>query len=176
LRQSACMRRGSATPVVPATGIVIIGIAIRLAISQCSESPGVWWPVRDGVKRCVAGVAAAVLGCEQPSVGPVDRQRCFASSRGPVVGQGWVIERRPVSDHLVADDVGPGEAVQVGAACAVAEHPPVSPGLVEHAEVPGDHPGRWLVAVCQGPSDRERAPLCLRGPRRPPVATAALSV
>ena len=39
--------------------------------------------------------------------------------------------------------------MHVGAALAVAEHPPVLPGLVELAEVPGGHPGRRLVRVTE---------------------------
>ncbi len=37
--------------------------------------------------------------------------------------------------------------MQVGAAFAVAEHPPVLPGLVEPVEVPVDNPGLRLVLV-----------------------------
>jgi hypothetical protein len=46
-------------------------------------------------------------------MGRVDRQGCFASSPGPVVGQFRVVGGRPISDHLVTDDSGPGKAVQV---------------------------------------------------------------
>jgi len=34
------MKRGSASPVVPAVGIAIVVIAIRLATSHRSQSPG----------------------------------------------------------------------------------------------------------------------------------------
>jgi hypothetical protein len=54
-----------------------------------------------------------------------------------------------LQDRLVSDDVGPGELVHEGAAVAVAEHPPVLPGLVEFAEVPGNDPGRRLVRVAE---------------------------
>ena len=40
---------------------------------------------------------------------------------------------------VVADDLGPGEPPEVFPAVAVAEYPLVVPGLVEHAEVAGDH-------------------------------------
>src|SRR5450755_1033398 len=50
-------------------------------------------------------------------------------------------------DGPVSEDVGPGELVHVGAALAVAEHPPVLPGLVELAVVPGEDPGLRFVRV-----------------------------
>lgn len=109
------MRRGSATPVVPASGTVIIVIAARLAISQVFSVVWGLWLVCDGV-RALAGVAATFLGFEEPPVGSVDRQGCLVSSPGPVFAQCRVLGGRPVSDDLVADDVGPGEAVEVGAA------------------------------------------------------------
>jgi hypothetical protein len=40
----------------------------------------------------------------------------------------------PLLDELVSDHAGPGELVEVGAALAVAEHPPVLPGLVDLAK------------------------------------------
>ena len=56
LRQSACMRRGSASPVVPAAGIVIMVIATRLAISHRSQSLGfVAGPWRREASRCRRG-------------------------------------------------------------------------------------------------------------------------
>ena len=62
----------------------------------------------------------------------------------------------PAVDDLVSDDAGPRELVQVGAAVAVAEHPPVLPGLVELAEVPGDDPAGRLVRVAEpGPLEGE---------------------
>lgn len=53
-------------------------------------------------------------------------------------------------DHLVPDDLGPGELGEVAAAVAVAEAPMVSPGPVEHAEVAGGDPVLRLVRVCAG--------------------------
>ena len=48
-------------------------------------------------------------------------------------------------DDLVSDDAGPGELVEVGAAGAVAEHPPVLPGAVELAG--GDLHSCWRVCA-----------------------------
>jgi hypothetical protein len=104
-------------------------------------------PVCDGVQRALADRAPPLLSFEKPPTGVVDRQRGFASSPGPVVSQGRLVRRRPVSDDLVADDPGPGETVQVGAACAVAEHPPVLPGSVELCRSSGQTP---TASTCCG--------------------------
>ena len=66
---------------------------------------------------------------------------------GPVADQGWVVWGRPASDGDMPDDLRPGELGEVGAAVAVAEHPPVPPGLVEQAEVPGRDPAPRLVRM-----------------------------
>src|SRR5450759_1566540 len=58
-----------------------------------------------------------------------------------------IVRGRTALDHPVPDDAGPGELDAVGAAVAVAEHPPVPPGLVERAEVPVDDPVPRLVRV-----------------------------
>jgi len=73
-------------------------------------------------------------------------------SVSPVLGEGGIVRRRAALDHPVSDDVGPGELGAVGAAFAVAEHPPVPPGPVERPEVPVDNPVLRLVRVpvCQG--------------------------
>jgi hypothetical protein len=55
-------------------------------------------------------------------------------------GQLWRVGRRGAHDQRVADDLGPGEPPEAFPAVAVAEYPLVVPGLVEHAEVAGDHP------------------------------------
>jgi hypothetical protein len=104
------------------------------------------WPVVVGQERLPADRALTVLGCEEPPAGLVDRQGRLAPPFGPGVGEGGVVRGRRAVDDLVSDDVGPGELVQVGAACAVAEHPPVLPGLVEPVEVPGNDPAGRLVA------------------------------
>ena len=85
-------------------------------------------------------------------MGGVDRQGRFASSPGPVVGKRRVVRgRSSVLDDLVSDDGGPGEAMEVGAAVAVAEYPSVLPGAVERAEVPGEYPpGDRFVRVAAG--------------------------
>jgi len=48
----------------------------------------------------------------------------------PVPGKGGIVRRRTALDHPVSDDAGPGELGAVGAAFAVAEHPPVPPDLL----------------------------------------------
>src|SRR5664279_5087276 len=91
---------------------------------------------------------AALLCLQQAQAGPVYRQGCsFTPPFGPVRGKGGVILRRPAFDHLVSDDLGPGEFNEVGSADAVAEHPLVLSGLVELAEVPGCNPAPRLVRV-----------------------------
>ena len=82
-------------------------------------------PVLGGVERAVADRAPAVLVLAEPAAGVADRQGCFAPPPLPVFRQGGVVGGRSAGDDLVADDAGPGKAVEVGAACAVAEHPAV---------------------------------------------------
>ena len=88
--------------------------------------------------------------CAWSSRRPMSVQRRGLAVRrrvGPVLGQGRVVRGRPALDQLVPDDLRPGELEQVGAAVAVAEHPPVLPGRVERAEVPVDDPVLRLVRV-----------------------------
>src|SRR5437588_1019566 len=75
------------------------------------------------------------------------RWRASAPTVGPVLGKGRVVRRRCAPDQAVSGDAGPGELDEVGAAGAVAKHPPGPPGLVEHAEVAGDDPPLRLVRV-----------------------------
>ena len=122
----------------------------RLAGGEQPTFPLAWvlWPVIDGQEPIPALATAAVLGIEEPQTGRVDREGWrLASSFGPVVSQGGVVRGRRAFDHWVSDDPGPGELVEVGAAVAVAEHPPVVSGLVELAEVPGSDPGPRLVRM-----------------------------
>jgi len=86
----------------------------------------------------------------QPAKGElVQRRRGLrASPFGPVLGEGRIVGRRRARDQSVPDDLGPYQPDQVGAAVAVAEHPPVGPGRVELAEVPVNDPGLRLVRVC----------------------------
>jgi hypothetical protein len=95
------------------------------------------------------GRAATILGSEAPEGGVADRQGRRASSPVPVFGQGRVVGRRPARDDRVSGDGRPGELVEIGAALAVAEHPPALPGLVEPIEVPGDDLGSRLVRMAE---------------------------
>jgi hypothetical protein len=82
----------------------------------------------------------------------VDWQGRFPSSPGPIIGKLGVVGGRLVLDDLVSDDIGPGEAMEITAAGAVAEHPSILPGLVERAEVPGEDPvGRLGRVAAFGP-------------------------
>src|SRR5690349_8046117 len=89
-----------------------------------------------------------MLGLQEAQAGNVHRPGYSpAPPVGPVPGQGWVVRRRGSPDHLVPDDLCPGEPAEVGAAVAVAEYPPVLPGLAELAEVAADNPPDRLVRV-----------------------------
>jgi hypothetical protein len=105
------------------------------------------------VKQVVpAQRAAPILPGEQAQVVAVERGFDPPPSGSPVVGQVRVVRRRRAFDHLVPDNVGPGKLHQVGntvfvGACAVAEHPPVAPELVEPAEVASHDPRLRLVGV-----------------------------
>src|SRR5665213_3940818 len=105
--------------------------------------------VLDSVECSLADRAATILGSEEPEGGVVDRQGRSASSPGPVFGQGRVVERRSARNDLVSDDGRPGELVEVGAALAVAEHPPVLSGFIEPVEVPGDDPVPRFVRMAE---------------------------
>ena len=59
--QLVWIRRGSATPVVPGIGTVIMVIAARLSSSHCLPVLRDLRPIGDGVKDPAAGVAATVL-------------------------------------------------------------------------------------------------------------------
>src|SRR5262245_7086083 len=78
------------------------------------------------------------------------------------------------------DDLCPGEAVKVGAAVAVAEDPPVQPGLVELPEVPGHDPMPGLSSVtAKCPPEHQRPQVIVEfvegfaGHRRPVVVGPA---
>src|SRR5712692_8221061 len=100
--------------------------------------------------------AATPLQLEQSQAKVVQWWGCRSPPpTGPVLGQGWVIRRRPHLDQPVSDDLRPGMLDQVGAAGAVAEHPVVLPGLIEPAEVPVDDPVlRFLRVTCAWPTCR----------------------
>src|SRR6266498_4470519 len=91
--------------------------------------------------------ATAILRLEQTQDGTGQRGVAAATPLGPEVGQGGVIDRRRSWHHPVPDDGGPGELGEVAAAAAIAEDPPVLPGGVELAEVPGGHPAFQPVRV-----------------------------
>ena len=125
----------------------------RLAGGPQPVFPLAWalWLVGDVQELASAERAAIVLGCRGAagwscrSAGAASFDVAWPSTRS---GRGH--PGTPALDHLVSDDAGPGELVQIGAALAVAEHPPVLSGLVELAEVLGDHPGPRLVRVAEG--------------------------
>jgi hypothetical protein len=91
--------------------------------------------------------AAAVLRLEQTQDGATQRGPCAAAPFGPEVGQGRIVDRCRSWHHPVPDDGRPGELGEVAAAATVAEDPPVLPGGVELAEVPGRDPAFRLVRV-----------------------------
>ena len=53
--------------------------------------------------------ASAVLPGEQAQRVAIQRGFDASPPIGPVLGQGWVVRRRPTVDHDVPDDVGPGK-------------------------------------------------------------------
>ena len=126
----------------------VLMIALRLVASHCSHSRGLCGgssgvqeqSPQSGQRPCCAYRSRRL-------VLPIGGGGVFAPPFGPVLGQGGVIRGCSALDHLVSDDLRPGELEQVGAAFAVAEHPPVLPGLVEHAEVPVHDPALRLVRV-----------------------------
>src|SRR5207247_9221259 len=77
--------------------------------------------------------------------GPAEPGSPATTTGRPVAGQGRVVWRRPALDQRMPGDLRPDELEQVGAAVAVAEHPPILPGGVERAEVPSDDPAFRLV-------------------------------
>jgi len=138
------------------------------------------WPVLDGDQGALADRAAPFLLAVEPESGAVDRQGRFAPAPGPVVSERRVVRGRPVSDDLVSDYLGPGEAVEIAAGLAVTEHPSVLPGLVELAEVSGKHPVRRLGRVaelgpllCEPPQVIVQRLECLAGDLRPVVGGPA---
>ena len=136
---------------MPSFRVATLVIVLRVVASQCSHSRGLCGGSSAGSSQSPQSGQRPSCGLEEPQAGVVDRRGwCLAPSLGPVVGQGGVVRGRCAFDHLVSDDPGPGELEQVGAAVAVAEHPPVAPGLVELAEVPGDDPALRLVRVAEG--------------------------
>src|SRR6266487_348268 len=118
------------------------------------------FPVAWRLRRLVLGeqvvptqwAATALLG-EQAKVVAVQWGFDPSPSGSPVVGLVGVVGGRRACDHLMADDVGPGELHEVGNvpalidAGAVAENPPVAPGLAEPAEVASHDPRLRLVGV-----------------------------
>ena len=148
------MRRGSCSSAVSSSRITILVIVLRVVASHSSHSRGVCGRSTSGRSASPADRAATVLGCEKPPAGLVDRQGRLAPPFGPVLGEGGVVRGRSAFDHLVSNDAGPGELVHVGAALAVAEHPPVTPGLVEPGVVPSNDPAGRLVRVA-GPGPLE---------------------
>src|SRR5712671_4217594 len=101
--------------------------------------------------------AAPVLRLEQAQGRLAEREWFPAAALVPVSGERGVVWRRRACHYLVPDDFRPDEPDEVGAAVAVAEHPPVLPGRVELAEVPAGHPGLRLVRVrAQRPSVGEQ--------------------
>jgi hypothetical protein len=66
-----------------------------------------------------------------------------------------------VPDEPVAKDARPDQHVEAGTACAVAKHPSVLPGRVEHTVVPGNDPG---TGGCEGRAQPLHLHTTLRGP------------
>ena len=123
-------------------------IVARAACSHCSHSRGLCGCSSTGRSQCPQIEQRPSWASKSLRLAlSIDRGGGLASSLGPVGGQGGVVRGRRALNHPVPDDPGPGELLHVGAACAVAEHPSVTPGLVELAEVPGDDPGRRFVRV-----------------------------
>jgi hypothetical protein len=124
----------------------------RLAADRLAHSGDPLFPLV-GVLRLLVGMqqqtaadsAAGLLFLQQPQLSPAQRRVAAPPPGRPVTGQGRVIRRRPSLDQRVPGDLYPGELEQVGAAVTVAEYPPVSPGGVECAEVPGGDPA---LALC----------------------------
>ena len=134
-------------PTCRAPGRRPLASALPVTRTHCSHSRGLcggWSACRSSSRT--AGSAALPLKSRRLSLSSGGGAR-LAPPVGPVLGQGRVVRGRPALDHLVSDDLRPGELEQVGAAVAVAEHPPVLPGLVEPAEVPVDDPVLRLVRV-----------------------------
>src|SRR5215207_10405329 len=112
--------------------------------------PFAWaaWFVFGVQEELAACRTASVLASLKPRGVLVHRRGLLlASPLGPVLGQGGVIGRCSAVDRDMPDDLRPGELGEVDAAVAVTKHPPVSPGLVEHAEVPGRDPAPRLVRM-----------------------------
>ena len=140
------MRRCSVLSGVPVAGLTIV-IVVRVAVSHVSQSFGVCgWSAKSGVLQIGQHPSWALsshrLVLLIGRTGLRLRRAQYSASAGSSGDA-------PCLTSLVSDDAGPGEAVHVGAALAVTEHPPVLPGLVELAEVPGGHPGRRLVRVAE---------------------------
>src|SRR5664280_2939307 len=101
-----------------------------------------------GVQQSVPAHRASTLLClEQAQGGTVQQGWALATPLVPVLGQVGVVRGRRAWHQLVPYDLRPGEFRQVGAACAVTEHPPITPGGVEPTEVPVGDPGLRLVLV-----------------------------
>src|SRR5258708_28686895 len=112
--------------------------------------PLVWaaWLVVGVEQKFPACGTAPVLGSQEPGGVLVrGRRLLLAPPFGPVSRQGGVIRTCCAVDRDMPADLRPGELGEVGAAVAVTEYPPVLPGLVELAEVPGRNPAPRLVRV-----------------------------
>src|SRR5680860_279406 len=139
---------GLARPVASPVGQALL--AQRLAGDANPLLPFGWGLRRvvDVKEQVPATRTAPGLRLEQTQAELVHRRgNPSAPSVSPVLGESGIVWGRPALDHPVSDDTGPGELGPVGAAVAVAEHPPVPPGPVERAEVPVDNPVPRLVRV-----------------------------
>ena len=146
--QRTCMRRGSAVSNAPWSQMT--SIVLRVVASQFSHCCGV-------CGRSSTGRSITLQIAQRPSWARWSRWAVRLTGRALLrrrLAQYSVSAGssggRSLLDGLVSDDVGPGEPVHERAASAVAEHPPVLPGLVELGEVPGNDPGRPLVRVAEG--------------------------
>ena len=96
--------------------------------------------------------AAVILSLEQLQGLAVQRWGfAFATSLSPVPGQGGIVRGRTAPHLGMVNEPRPGELGEVGTRLGVAEHPPVSPGPVEPAEVPGGNPVPRVVRMRVAP-------------------------